>query len=300
MLSTQLGACTYWFNPSIAHHSSCSSKHIFKLPSGARAQDQHNAGNSASGFGLTGWVKLATVPAWKDYQEETAAYYCGLGLSAETDVTLEGARGRHDVDVVVRGYRAGVDFLWIVECKYWNRPVSKATVATLVAIVQDVGADRGLLLSRRGFQAGATALAHRSNITLTSLSELQANTADEYIEFQCELLTKRCQAAIDTISARTIVTRHSPNHLTASDPPGCGYVSYEVRGRISMIEQAIQAAVEGKWPIDLILLSPLPGAPADYDFLEEMAVQASNMDELAHWIGIAMDLIEIQIGLTTD
>jgi hypothetical protein len=244
------------------------------------------------------------VPAWKDYQEETAAYYRGLGLSAETDVTIEGVRSKHKIDVAVRGYRAGVEFLWVVECKYWNRAVSKDTVATLVAIVQDVGADRGLLLSRRGFQAGATALAQKSNITLTSLSELRANTADEYIEFQCELLSKRCQAARDFISARTIVrsdwSSPTSGSIWMSDPPGLGYVSYEMQGRISMIEKPIRDAIKGKWPIELTLLSPVPDAPEDYSFLAETAVQVSNMDELSHWIGIAMDFVESQIGLTTD
>jgi hypothetical protein len=265
-----------------------------------RAQDQHNTGTSTPRFCLTGMGETSNVPAWKDYQEETAAYYRALGLSADTDVTIEGVRSEHKIDVAVRGYKAGVEFLWIVECKYWSRRVSKETVAALATIVQDVGADRGLLLSRRGFQPGATALAQKSNITLTSLVELRADTADEYAEFQCELLSKRCQAATDTITARTIVTHHSPNHLTFSDPPGCGYVSYEVRGRISVIEQAIQAAVTGKWPVDLLLISYPPGADPLRDKAVETAIQVSNMDELAHWVGIAMDLIEREIGLKKD
>lgn len=55
--------------------------------------------------------------AWKEYQEATAAYYRELGLSAQTDFRVVGARGKHAVDVAVRGHRAGVDFFWIVECQ---------------------------------------------------------------------------------------------------------------------------------------------------------------------------------------
>src|SRR6476661_8085263 len=102
------------------------------------------------------------VPAWKEYQEATASYYRELGLSAETDASVDGVRGKHSVDVAVRGYRAGVEFLWIVECKYWDRRVPKATVATLSAIVSDVGVDRGIILSRKGFQSGAPAMAQGS------------------------------------------------------------------------------------------------------------------------------------------
>src|SRR5262249_38211470 len=60
---------------------------------------------------------------------------------------------------------------WIVECKWWRRAVSKVHVAALANIVQDVGADRGILLTETGFQTGATRLASLSNITLTSLTE---------------------------------------------------------------------------------------------------------------------------------
>lgn len=237
------------------------------------------------------------MPPWKDYQEETAAYYRGLGLSAQTEQKIDGARSPHKIDVAVRGYRAGVEFLWIVECKYWKRRVSKSAVATLSSIVQDVGADRGVILSRRGFQPGATALAQKSNITLTSLSELQADTADEYVEYQCELLSKRCQAAVDTISARTTVTRHSPNHISASDPPGCGYVGYLVQGRISMLQRAIQAALKGEWPINVVLVSYRPDVLPPYNSAVESRIRVETIDELTRVVSGAMDVIEQEIGL---
>jgi hypothetical protein len=44
----------YKFNPSIAHHNSCRSQHIFEALGGARAQDQHNVGfPSRDGIGPT-------------------------------------------------------------------------------------------------------------------------------------------------------------------------------------------------------------------------------------------------------
>jgi hypothetical protein len=93
-------------------------------------------------------------------------------MNANVDERLEGVRGQHDVDVAVRATRAGIDQLWVVECKWWRRPVTKAQVATLAHIVEDVGADRGIVLSETGFQAGAIRLASLSNITLTSLAVL--------------------------------------------------------------------------------------------------------------------------------
>jgi|SRR5271165_832829 len=96
-------------------------------------------------------------------------------MDANVDERLEGARGQHDVDVVVRATRAGIQQVWVVECKLWRRSVTKLHVAALAQIVQDVGADRGIILSETGFQAGAIRLASLSNTTLTSLAELNAS-----------------------------------------------------------------------------------------------------------------------------
>ncbi|GBG35815.1 restriction endonuclease [Mycobacterium montefiorense] len=192
------------------------------------------------------------MPTWKEYQEATATYYRALGLSAETDETIDGARGVHKIDVAVRGYRAGVRFLWIVECKYWNRRVDKSVVSTLRDIVQDVGADRGIILSRRGFQSGAPALATKSNITLTSLDELQTDTEDEYKEYRCVLVTKRCQAIIDEITALSTLFRRGGMYGT-SFPAGLNGI--EFTGRASILRSAAEAALAGKWPIRVVIVS---------------------------------------------
>jgi hypothetical protein len=36
---------------------------------------------------------------WREYQEDVAAFFRSLGLEAETDVTLQGVRTSHDLDV---------------------------------------------------------------------------------------------------------------------------------------------------------------------------------------------------------
>jgi hypothetical protein len=63
-------------------------------------------------------------------------------------------------------------FNWVIECKAWKNNIPKEKVMALSAIVQDVGADRGFLLSEVGFQSGAIRAARTSNITLTSLEDL--------------------------------------------------------------------------------------------------------------------------------
>jgi hypothetical protein len=109
---------------------------------------------------------------WSDYQEEVAKFFRSIGLQADTNVTLEGVRTSHDIDVVVRTNHVGFGLLWLVECKHWKTAVSKLHVLALREIVSDLGADRGILMSESGFQSGAQEAAQLTNVQLTSLAEL--------------------------------------------------------------------------------------------------------------------------------
>lgn len=132
------------------------------------------------------------VKAWEDYQHRTAKLLRSLGFKAEVNDPLCGPNGVvHRVDVSANAVFAGVPVLWIVECKLWNRAVPKEKVSALKDIVNDLGADRGLLMSEKGFQSGAVNLAAAKNITLSSLDELRANAAKELTQGQVEAAEMR-------------------------------------------------------------------------------------------------------------
>jgi restriction system protein len=131
---------------------------------------------------------------WKDYQEEAATFFRTLGLSAETDVRIQGTRTAHDVDVVVKSVHVGFDITWLVECKHWKTPVSKLHVLGLRQIVIDLGADRGILLSEAGFQSGATEAASLTNVQLTSLAALRESTKYEIFAMRLRELFDRVEA----------------------------------------------------------------------------------------------------------
>jgi hypothetical protein len=78
--------------------------------------------------------------------------------------------------VFVTGSVYGFEIQWVIECKDCTFNIPKEKVLALQAIVQDVGVDRGILLSGAGFQSGAIRLSRNTNITLTSLSDLRANS----------------------------------------------------------------------------------------------------------------------------
>lgn len=119
---------------------------------------------------------------WEQYQHQAAGLLRELGFTAEVNARLIEANGTvHAIDVAACRTVAGVHLLWIVECKYWNRRVPIEKVLALRSLVIDLGADRGLLMSESGFQSGAIRTASQKNITLTNLTDLRANAADEVL-----------------------------------------------------------------------------------------------------------------------
>ncbi|EJL6315098.1 restriction endonuclease [Vibrio cholerae] len=134
-------------------------------------------------------VKLADN--WKDYQEEAAEFFRSMGLDAKTDQRVNGVRTHHDIDVLVTSHHAGFDITWVVECKYWQKPVSKLHVLALREIVSDVGADRGILLSESGYQSGAIEAAKLTNVQVTSLADLNISASSDILSMRIRELYDR-------------------------------------------------------------------------------------------------------------
>jgi Restriction endonuclease len=130
---------------------------------------------------------------WEQYQHDTAELLRELGFTAVVNDSLAEPNGTvHAVDVSARRTLAGVDLLWVVECKLWNtQAVPMEKVAALKAIVDWVGADRGLLMSETGFQSGAIRMAMQKNITLSSVADLRENAAEELLAARITAAEKR-------------------------------------------------------------------------------------------------------------
>jgi len=132
--------------------------------------------------------------SWQEYQEEVASFFRSLGLEATTDFTVQGVRTTHDVDVSVKSHYVGFDVVWIVECKYWAKRVTKLHMLALREIVADVGADRGILLSEAGFQSGAVEAATLTNVHVTSLANLRSTASAEIMAMRLREIYDRVEA----------------------------------------------------------------------------------------------------------
>jgi predicted HicB family RNase H-like nuclease len=119
---------------------------------------------------------------WYEYQEEVASFFRNLGANVETNKRVSGIRGIHDIDVYIELNVLGQKTIWIAECKLWKTAIPKDKILTLYQIVQDIGADKGLLFSESGFQSGAINSTKQTNILLISIDEMKEMVKDELNE----------------------------------------------------------------------------------------------------------------------
>jgi hypothetical protein len=193
-------------------------------------------------------------PKWQEYQDEVAKFLRDLGFSVKIEERCQGARGEHDIDVTARITVASIPQLWIVECKKWRRAVPKERVLTFVGIVSDVGADRGLLFSESGFQAGAIRIATSTNVTLTSLRDFRENAADELLGLKVRALDERVARLnqkfmaiwdLDETERNAALDRYS--HLGLPDTWGRPDIS-TITARLSQLRHSLEDARFGRWP----------------------------------------------------
>lgn len=114
---------------------------------------------------------------WRVYQEATAEVFRRLGCNALVDYRAKGVRATHDIDVYATFLRSGILCTWVIECKLWKTRVPKEKVLALKSLIDDLGADRGIMVSEVGFQPGAQDAARGSNITLVTSLDDFAKTA---------------------------------------------------------------------------------------------------------------------------
>jgi restriction system protein len=184
-----------------------------------------------------------TPPPWRIYQEEVAVFFRSLGLQATTDELVYGVRTSHRVDVAVRWTRFGLNLFWIIECKRWRRRVSKVHVLALQSIVQQVGADRGLMMSEAGFQTGAEEVARRSNVHLMSLSDLRVSAENELGMIGLRSLLSRvgdCRRRYWQLDKDT--------RIQCGLRPPAGVFGYSVRATLDAVEAHINSGLAEQWP----------------------------------------------------
>ena len=205
--------------------------------------------------------------AWKEYQDEAAAFFRSLGLDARVDVTVQGVRTTHDIDVLVKSHHVGFDVTWVVECKHWKTRVSKLHVLALREIVADVGADRGILLAEAGFQSGAIEAATLTNVHVTALADVRRTARTEVMSMRLRELYDRVEACREKYW--DIPKSERIQHGLRHDVGEWGYSGARI---LELAGDLLTKAFRGAYPIESQALAALctPGFPRKFATAEEL------------------------------
>lgn len=174
---------------------------------------------------------------WKEFQHLTAQIFRQVGCNAEVDSNVKGIRTSHAIDVWVNFYSHGLQTKWIIECKHWDTNIPKEKVFALRSIVDDVGADKGIIVSNKGFQSGAIKAAANTNIKLLTMAELKSIIAASVVPY-IEIKPGVTFSAPTTKPVDAIVYKTLRNPNDKSHPSG--YREY-LLGNASQVTQKAAA-----------------------------------------------------------
>jgi hypothetical protein len=216
---------------------------------------------------------------WFRFQEEIKVHFTSIGANASTNIRVRGVRTCHDVDVLVKTYFLGENITWIVEAKHWKKKVTKEKVLALRSIVDDIGADRGFIISSTGFQSGAIEAAENTNVTLKTFKELKTETK-EFIESEVlDTYLKRLLLLEDRYWSHSKKTRieYGLRHDTID-------FSMKFTGQqlLTTAREAIIRAEKHDYPIDL------------ESYLKEHQGEktAYNFQQLSMWLNLNLNHFE--------
>ena len=97
-------------------------------------------------------------------------------------VFLEGKDGKREFDLVLRSQVAGFDLLTVVECRDYRGRLDVSHLDGFVSKMEDVNANKGILISRNGFSNKAKKKANRLGVDLIFAQDAQS-VADHLAEF---------------------------------------------------------------------------------------------------------------------
>jgi hypothetical protein len=223
------------------------------------------------------------VMDWREYQEATAELFRSLKCSAEIDKLVQGARAEHKIDVWVAFSKFGFQNRCAVECKYWNSNVTKEKVMVLKSIVDDVGADRGVIISKTGFQSGAIRATAYTNITLTSLEDLKQTVQDDLVQSSLYHLESSVTRLRHELQNLYKVDRPGPNSLVSTPLPGVdGNLVMRATGTLSILELGFDNIRLAKPPYPVTFYdegNQIIAAPTIESFVENASSLIHDIEE---------------------
>lgn len=110
---------------------------------------------------------------WQDLEAMVAQAFAEMGYVTNRRHKLATVRGSIEIDVHAVKTSTPLPTVVLCECKYWSRAVSQDVIHAFRSVCSDAGAHFGIIISSVGFQSGAEASRHATNVHLLDFASFQ-------------------------------------------------------------------------------------------------------------------------------
>lgn len=151
-------------------------------------------------------------------------------VTVRVDDQVPGADGTRQIDVSIRSRLGPLELLTVVECKDYNKVVDVTKIDAFQSVIADVGASKGVMVSRKGFSRTARQKAERVGIDLFRADNVSA--------------IDRAVSEVP-VHVRELSVDIAEIHLQVSNPLAAGEVTVEPDQMRQHLSQAIRSDLMG-------------------------------------------------------
>ncbi len=136
--------------------------------------------------------------SWRALQSEVAQILSECGLKTQIEKEINTARGKIKVDIYVKDDTQTPPIIYLCECKYWERNVPQNIIHSFRSVVENYGANWGLIISKKGFQKGSYDAATYTNMKLLNWQQFQLLFVNRwYKEYLAKIIEKETSPLLD-------------------------------------------------------------------------------------------------------
>ncbi len=139
-----------------------------------------------------------TAPTdWKNLQQLVHQAFVEMGCHAEEPKTISLVRGNKEIDVYVEDVVHGIKSVYLIECKYWNSDIPQDVVHGFRTVVADSGANRGIVIAKKGFQSGANEASLKTSVELMTWDQFNTAFFDKWLAAASNSFRERARKLVE-------------------------------------------------------------------------------------------------------
>ncbi|WP_316897215.1 restriction endonuclease [Pseudodesulfovibrio indicus] len=119
---------------------------------------------------------------WRDLQDQVHNILAQCGFSVETEKVVENARGAAEIDVYAEEYVNGRKYSIVCECKNWKSKIPQNVIHGFRAVLADIGAHLGIIITTSDYQTGAAKASEFTNVQLLTWDQFQSEFEKQWLE----------------------------------------------------------------------------------------------------------------------